>query len=112
VKLSASGNFKILRPGQQAKVRASQITVNDTDTDLAVGWKNNEFVFESENIETIMKMIERWYNVDVVFTGAKTTQRFSGKLSRFDDISKVLEIVESTDEAHFQIKGRTIYVSK
>ena len=112
IKLSASGMSKVLKPGQQAKVNGNKITVGETDTDLAVAWKNNEFVFESENIETIMKMIERWYNVEVVYTGEKTKQRFSGKVSRFDDISKVLEIVESTGEAHFQIKGRTIYVSK
>jgi hypothetical protein len=112
VKLSASGNYKLLRPGQQAKLSAGKITISDTDTDLAVAWKNNEFVIESENIETIMKMIERWYNVEVVYIGEKTNQRFSGKVSRFDKMSKVLEIVEYTGEAHFKVKGRTLYVSK
>ncbi|MNK14774.1 fec operon regulator FecR [compost metagenome] len=112
VKLSASGNSKILRPGQQARLFAGKIQVNETDTDLAVAWKNNEFVVESEHIETIMKMISRWYNVEVVYIGEKTTQRFSGKVSRFDKLSKVLEIVESTGEARFNVKGRTVYVSK
>ncbi len=112
IKLSACGTSKLLKPGQQAKVNGSIITIGETDTDLAVAWKNNEFVFESETVETIMKMIERWYNVEVIYTGEKTKQRFSGKVSRFDDISKVLEIVESTGEAHFKITGRTIYVSK
>jgi len=112
VKLSASGNSKVLRPGQQAKLFAGKIQVSETDTDLAVAWKNNEFVIESEHIETIMKMISRWYNVEVVYTGEKTTQRFSGKVSRFDKLSKVLEIVESTGEARFEVKGRTVYVSK
>jgi len=112
VKLSASGNSKILRPGQQAKLYGAKIQINETDTDLAVAWKNNEFVIESENIEAIMKMISRWYNVEVVYKGKKTTQRFSGKVSRFDKLSKVLEIVESTGEARFDVKGRTVYVSK
>ncbi|MDQ0967203.1 transmembrane sensor [Flavobacterium sp. W4I14] len=112
VKLSASGNAKVLRPGQQAKLVAGKIQIGETDTDLAVAWKNNEFVVESEHIETIMKMISRWYNLEVVYVGEKTTQRFSGKVSRFDKLSKVLEIVESTGEAHFDVKGRTVYVSK
>ncbi|RLJ72760.1 FecR family protein [Pedobacter alluvionis] len=112
VKLSASGNYKLLRPGQQAKLSAGKITISETDTDLAVAWKNNEFVIESENIETIMKMISRWYNLEVVYLGEKTTQRFSGQVSRFDKLSKVLEIVESTGEARFDLKGRTVYVSK
>lgn len=112
VKLSASGNYKLLKPGQQAKLSAGKITISETDTDLAVAWKNNEFVIESENIETIMKMISRWYNLEVVYIGEKTTQRFSGQVSRFDKLSKVLEIVESTGEARFDLKGRTVYVSK
>jgi len=112
VKLSASGNSKVLKPGQQAKLIAGKIQIGETDTDLAVAWKNNEFVVESEHIENIMKMIERWYNVEVVYMGEKTNQRFSGKVSRFDKLSKVLEIVESTGEAHFKVKGRTVYVSR
>ncbi|SDL55942.1 FecR family protein [Pedobacter sp. ok626] len=112
VKLSAAGSSKVLRPGQQAKLSGGKIQINETDTDLAVAWKNNEFVIESEHIETIMKMISRWYNVEVVYIGEKTTQRFSGKVSRFDKLSKVLEIVESTGEARFDVKGRTVYVSK
>ncbi|KQN36131.1 hypothetical protein ASE92_08345 [Pedobacter sp. Leaf41] len=112
VKVSASGNTKILKPGQQAKLHEGKIQVSETDTDLAVAWKNNEFVVESEHIENIMKMVERWYNVEVVYLGEKTNQRFSGKVSRFDKLSKVLEIVEYTGEAHFKVKGRTVYVSR
>ena len=112
VKLSASGTSKVLKPGQQAKLNGDKIQVTETDTDLAVAWKNNEFVVESEHIENIMKMIERWYNVEVIYTAEKSNQRFSGKFSRFDNLSKVLEILESTGEARFDIKGRTVYVSK
>lgn len=112
VKLSAAGNFRILKPGQQARLSGDKIQINEIDTDLAVAWKNNEFVVQSERIETIMKMIGRWYNVEVIYIGEKTRQRFSGSVSRFDKMSKVLEIVESTGEAHFEVKGRTVYVSK
>ena len=112
VKLSASGISKILKPGQQAQLSGGKLQISETDTDLSVAWKNNEFVVESEHIETIMKMIERWYNVEVVYVGEKTRQRFSGSVSRFDKMSKVLEIVESTGEAHFEVRGRTVYVSK
>jgi transmembrane sensor len=112
VKLSAAGSSRILKPGQQARLSDGKIQINETDTDLAVAWKNNEFVVQSERIETIMKMIGRWYNVEVIYLGEKTRQRFSGSVSRFDRMSKVLEIVESTGEAHFEVKGRTVYVSK
>lgn len=112
IKLSAFGGSRVLKPGQQANVLNGKIHISEVDTDLAVAWKNNEFVVESERIETIMKMVERWYNVEVIYVGTPTNERFSGGVSRFDKVSRVLDIVESTGAAHFEIKGRKIYVSK
>lgn len=112
VRLSTPFGSRILRPGQQSSVRDGKITIADTDTDLAVAWKNNEFVFESETVENIMKMVERWYNVEVIYVGGKTNGRFSGGVSRFDNISKVLQILEDTGAGHFKVQGRKIYVSK
>ena len=112
VKLSAFGNFRILKPGQQAKLIDGKMSVEETDTDLAIAWKDNKFVFESEPIERVMKLVERWYNVEVVYVGDKTLEKFTGNISRFDNISKVLQIVELTGTAHFKIEGRKIYVSK
>lgn len=112
VRLSALGISKVLKPGQQGKLQHGRMTVAEVDTDVAVSWKNNEFVFESENIDNVMKAVERWYNVEVIYVGAKTNERFSGGVSRYDDVSKVLAIVEQTGASHFEIKGRKIYVSK
>ena len=112
VKVTASGSSRILKPGQQSRLSDGKLSVSETDTDLAVAWKNNEFVFESESIEHVMKMVERWYNVEVIYVGEKTNERFSGAVSRFDNVSRVLQIIESTRTSHFKIQGRKIYVSK
>lgn len=112
VKVTASGSSKILKPGQQSRLFEGKLNVSETDTDLAVAWKNNEFIFESETIENVMKMVERWYNVEVIYVGERTSERFSGGVSRFDNVSRVLEILESTRTSHFKIQGRKIYVSK
>jgi transmembrane sensor len=112
VSVSASGSSKILKPGQQSRLFEGKLSVSETDTDLAVAWKNNEFVFESETIDHVMKMVERWYNVEVIYVGEKTSERFSGGVSRFDNVSRVLQIIESTGASHFKIQGRKIYVSK
>lgn len=112
VRLSTSVGSRILKPGQQSKVKDGKISIADTDTNLAVAWKNNEFVFESETIENIMKLVERWYNVEIIYVGSQTNGKFSGGVSRFDNISKVLQILETTGAGHFKIQGRKVYVSK
>jgi len=107
------GIGKTLKPGQQATLsNQGQLDVLDVDTEIAVAWKNKQFMFESERIETIMRMIERWYDVEVIYKGEKTDERFGGGVSRFDKVSKVLKSLESTGNVHFKIQGRKIYVSK
>ncbi|WP_316814339.1 FecR family protein [Pedobacter heparinus] len=107
------GQGVILKPNQQSLVTASGgITVKQVDVEQVVAWKNSQFMFESENIQTIMKMVERWYNVDVEYIGEITDEKFGGGVSRFDNVSKVLKSLESTGKVHFKIEGRKIFVSK
>jgi len=112
IRLSSGGRARLLKPGQQANIKGAGISVEDVDTDQAIAWKNKEFMFQSESIEGVMKAVERWYNVEVIYVGARTKERFTGGVSRYDNVSKVLDIVEFTGASHFKITGRKIYVSK
>ncbi len=88
-----------------------QISVREVDVSEAVAWKNNEFMFESQTIEQVMRMVARWYNVEVIYEGQKPVKKFSGGVSRFDNLSKLLQILEGTGGAHFRIEDRKVYVS-
>lgn len=112
VKISSGNLKKILTPGFEAVNTGNDISLNKVDTELAVAWKNNNIVFANERIETVMKMVERWYDVEVVYQGPMPEDRFRGSVSRFDHVSSVLNVLESTGLLHFKIKDRRIYVSK
>lgn len=112
VKVFNKLDTKILKPGDQSSVRENSISIAEVDTERAVAWKNNKFLFENDDIRYIMRMIERWYNVDVVYTGEMPTEKFGGGVSRFDNVSQVLKILESTGGVHFKMEGRRIFVSK
>lgn len=112
VKISGRSGSKILTPGSQSSVNQHSISVEEVDTERAIAWKNNKFLFENDNIQYIMRMIERWYNVEVVYVGEMPTEKFGGGVSRFDNVSQVLRILESTGGVHFKIHGRKILVSK
>ncbi|WP_316788342.1 FecR family protein [Pedobacter frigoris] len=102
---------KTLKPGQQSILNRENFKVIEANMDEAIAWKNNEFMFESQSIESIMKMVERWYDVEVIYTGNKPAEKYSGTVSRFDNVSSVLRILESSGGVHFKIEGRKIYVS-
>lgn len=108
-----------LQPGQQSALTDNGISVTDVNTEEAVAWKNGYFMFESENIKSIMRKIERWYDVEVVYNGDIPTDKFGGTVSRFSNVSQVLKKLELTNRVKFKIEampnsgsGRRIMVSK
>lgn len=110
VKVSGHGEMKILVPGHQALNSGGHIKLSKVDTELAVAWKSNNFIFDRLDIKEIMRNIERWYNVEVIYKEEIPSGTFWGSVSRFENISKVLIPLEATGNVHFEIEGRKIYV--
>lgn len=108
--LSSKKHF-ILKPQEQATLRASETSINTVPADEAIAWKNGEFIFSDEPLESIMKKISRWYNLEVKFEGINTAERFGGSVSKFEHVSKVLEKLELTGGIQFKIDKRTIIVT-
>lgn len=103
---------KVLMPGCEAINTGTNIEMYKVDTDLAVAWKNNQFIFESDDIRYIMRMIARWYNVEVEYQGEIPSNKFGGAVSRFEHVSEVLRPLQATGKVKFKIEGRKIIVSK
>lgn len=108
---SASINGSVvLKAGEQGLLYGKKISVKRVNTEEAIAWKNGYFMFESEKIESIMRKIARWYNVDIVFEGSMPEDTFSGTVNRSANVSEVLKNLELTDKVHFSIQGRSIMV--
>jgi transmembrane sensor len=112
VKVSALQTPKLtsyLKPGQQSILNAKKLLVNTADLEEAMAWKSGLFMFNGQNLGSIMKQVERWYNVEVVFADEALKQEvFNGTTSRFKNISQLLQVLETTGSIHFKIEGRRI----
>jgi transmembrane sensor len=102
--------FIILKPGQQAVLATGPIKINQADTEEAVAWKNGYFKFKSESLSSIMRKLSRWYDVEVVYKGEISKDRFGGTISRYKNVADVLEMLESTKLVKFKVEGRRIIV--
>ena len=105
VKVSSGRNSTVILPGQQSRVSQSEIKVLDVDVNDFTAWKNGFFVFKNENIESMMRKISRWYNVEIIYKGDITHKSFGGIISRSRNISEVLKILELTGSLHFEIES-------
>jgi transmembrane sensor len=105
----------VIKPGQQARVLSggtstgSVSVVNNIDVDEVMAWKNGLFHLNAADIETIMRQVARWYNVDVRYEG-KVKQVFYGTIPRSASAANVFKVLEETGGVHFKIEGKKVIV--
>jgi len=100
----------VLKPGQEARLaKNGLVKLAEVDAAVAAAWKEGNFVFRDTKIETIMRMIGRWYGVKVVY-GNAVTQTFTGKFPGNLPLSKLLNYLSMTGDVQFSVDGATITV--
>ncbi|TDE17271.1 FecR family protein [Dyadobacter psychrotolerans] len=111
-KLTGRGGSRIMKPGQQATVdkNSPDIILETVDTEQSVAWKNGYFKFDKADIQTVMRQICRWYDVEAEYRGKLSTDLFAGEIKRDEDVNKVLRIFQLSN-IDVQIKGRKIIIS-
>ena len=113
VKISAGMITQVIKPGQQAilnKNTADKIVITEVNTDKVIAWKNGVFSFENEDLKSVMRQISRWYNVEVIYTGVSSDEKYYGEISKNSKLGEVFEILE-LNNVHFDVEGKTIKVS-
>lgn len=135
VKVKAFGRGVLLAPGQQAVVKGlletpggsgrteyfsspngrddgggERILIQTTNVEQAIAWKNGLFSFEDASIQTVMRQISRWYDVEIVYEGKLSKAVFEGKIQRTLQLSQVLKNLEQSD-VHFKMDGKKIIVT-
>ncbi len=112
VKFSAGKEFVTLEPGKQAVLgKSGSIETREVDTYLYTAWKEGVFAFKRQRLEEIMKVVARWYDVNIFWENVSQKEvTFTGKMKRYDDFSKVVEVLEMTGNTEFVIKENNIFI--
>lgn len=112
VKVSNSRSEGLLQPGQQAQVSSGIKMIDHADIEQATAWKDGRFYFNNTDIKTIMRQVSRWYDVEIVYEGEPVETLLGGIVSRKENISQLLKILEATGKAHFTIEGKKIITTR
>ena len=112
VRLEGRHTVQVIRPGEQGALgkEDDRFIISRPDLDDVLAWKNGEFRFSGEKIQTIMRQLARWYDVEVEYQGAPPANRFVGDILKGKDGSTLLDILETTRTVHFKVEGRKIIV--
>jgi transmembrane sensor len=114
VRMSKGSSTVMLAPGQQGTVAQNGlgIAVSQADTEANLAWINGYFVFRDASIVNIMKQVSRWYDVDIEYQDDVQQNEFGGTISRYKNITELLNNMQLTRTIHYKIEGRRIIIMK
>lgn len=112
VKVDAgAGGSLVLKPSQQASLMpgGSELQVRTVETAFYTSWVNGKINFKDQRLEDIMKILSRWYDIEVEYPHeALKNKRFGCYVNRYEEITPFLELLEATENVRYKINGKTI----
>ncbi len=114
--VGSGGSTVMLKPGMESVCQreTNEITTSVANTDFATAWRTGYFMFNNADLDEILKVLSRWYGVSFIYdkplAGSNT---FSGRFSKYGDISTTLNSINLTGGPKFKIdsEGKTIHIT-
>lgn len=112
VSVSKNSRKSLLVPGQQSLISdgSDDIEVKIVNVEDVMAWHNGYFKFNDEKIESILKQVSRWYDVEVVYRNTRPSQKLGGMSYRTKPLPDLLDQLEKIGNLHFKLEGRRIIV--
>ncbi|WP_162623248.1 FecR family protein [Confluentibacter sediminis] len=88
----------ILEPQQQAILNDNTyaLSIHKVNLREEIGWVNGEFIFRQKNLKQIMKILSRWYDMDVIFENTELEDvKFVGRIQKDQEITEILDRIKT-----------------
>ncbi|HEV2481195.1 MAG TPA: FecR domain-containing protein [Puia sp.] len=112
VSMGQGGQRALLQPGEQGQFEPDKgiIARREVNTRAVVAWKDGYYYFDRTPVQSVMRQIARWYDVQIVYKGSAPKDEIVGRIPRSADVTEVLHIMELIG-IRFNIDGKTIIVN-
>ncbi|KAB1067714.1 FecR family protein [Tamlana haliotis] len=103
----------VLRPGEQSRLSQfkNEFEIYEVEVADIISWRKGEFSFTKKPLEDIMRVLSRWYDVDVVIANEELKSvGFTGVISKQQSIEYILEIIKSTNNMNYKIENKSIVI--
>ena len=112
-----SGNrpgYVILKPGHQAiYIPADNAGIGEAasvDVESIIAWKNGFFSLKNQDFTSVMKQLERWYDITVKYEGNPPTLKFQGEMDRGVNLSDFVKYMQDL-HINARIEGRVLIIA-
>ncbi|ARS36011.1 FecR family protein [Pontibacter actiniarum] len=108
---TAASKPTILTPDKQAVYsRANnKISVREVETGEYTAWKNGEFYFKKERLETILTKLARWYDIRVTYQHPSMKDKiFTGIALKSRPLEHILDLISKTSGINYRIENNKV----
>ncbi|MGB5988458.1 MAG: FecR family protein [Marinifilaceae bacterium] len=111
---SKNSSLKI-KPNQQIVYNKLKTEMYSQSVNIKryTSWKDGKFYFENEDLSIILKKMSRWYGVKIVYSDESLkNSKFTMEVKRYENMSRIIKMIEKTEKVRFEIKDKIIKVYK
>lgn len=113
LKVNVGKQVTYLESGQQAILTREKKLQKITDplvVKKAVSWKEGTFIFENENLKSILDELGRWYDLDIHYNGELSNNTHFGIFSRSDTVTEILYFLHSQTGIRYNLEGKKLII--
>lgn len=102
---------------QTVAARYPEITINsytkkNDSTIVEMAWVQNRLEIQDQSFADLKKTLERWYNVEIVFTDKDIEKYHFTATFKNETLTEVLYALQCAEHFKYEIKGNQIIISK
>lgn len=98
VKVIYSNGQQVLNPDYQTSLNIHNHSMNVTKVNVydEISWKDGIFSFKNKSLDEIMKVLSRWYDIEVEFNNSELGNlKFNGVLGKDQEIEQILATIQA-----------------
>jgi len=122
IHLKNEDNNLVMKPGEQVQFDSTleKIVQTTVDPQNAAAWVDGKLIFKDEKLETAIKKLARWYNVEIVLTDPEIYNYLMTATIQDEKLDQSLKLIALALPVKFEFKKvnnqteiqRTIYMTK
>jgi len=102
-----------LKPQEQSRYNTETKKMNIAVVDIhnEISWRKGLFSFKNKPLKEIMVVLERWYDVEVIFKNKETEDiTFNGVLNKKQRIEEILALIKNSNNIDYKILDKKIVI--
>ncbi|MBL1410836.1 FecR family protein [Sphingobacterium faecale] len=93
----ASDRHIDLLPNEQSTWVQGTLRKENVDAELVSNWREGYLSFDEASLSDVATYLSRWYDIDVIVKGKPGSDKFQGRISKQEPLSKILRILHEAN---------------